>query len=136
MHMNILCNELFFALFSFALSNVVATVHKSFLNTWNVPVWFDMCYMCKLHTRFPGLSAKKKRVKYLINDFFFLFRAAPMAYGSSQARGRIGAAAAGLHHSHSNTRSKPHLQPTPQLTGGMCIDAATMENSREVPQSI
>ena len=34
---------------------------------------------------------------------FLLFRAAPMAYGSSQARGPIGAAAAGLHHSHSNS---------------------------------
>ena len=34
--------------------------------------------------------------------FFCLFRAAPTAYGSSQARGQIGAAAAGLHHSHSN----------------------------------
>ena len=30
--------------------------------------------------------------------------------------GRIGATAAGLHHSHSNTGSEPHLQPTPQLT--------------------
>ena len=37
----------------------------------------------------------------------------PAAYGSSQARGRIGAAAAYLHHSH--TRSEPHQQPTPQL---------------------
>ena len=37
------------------------------------------------------------------------------AQGNSQARGRIGAAAAGLHHSHSNTRSEPHLQSTPQL---------------------
>ena len=27
-----------------------------------------------------------------------------------------GAIAAGLRHSHSNTRSEPHLQPTPQLT--------------------
>ena len=27
-----------------------------------------------------------------------------------------GAVAAGLHHSHSHTRSKPRLQPTPQLT--------------------
>ena len=41
--------------------------------------------------------------------FFFLFRAAPMAYGNSQARGRIGAAAAGLDHSHRNVRSDPHL---------------------------
>ena len=32
----------------------------------------------------------------------FFFRAVPKAYGSSQARGWIGAVAAGLHHSHSN----------------------------------
>ena len=32
---------------------------------------------------------------------FLLFRATPVAYGGSQARGRIGATAAGLHHSHS-----------------------------------
>ena len=41
--------------------------------------------------------------------WFWFFTAAPGAYGSSQARGRIGAAPASLHHSHSNTRSKPHL---------------------------
>ena len=55
----------------------------------------------------------------LILCFFFFFsfsRAAPAAYGGSQARGWIGAIAAGLHHSHSNTRSEPHLQPTPQHT--------------------
>ena len=34
---------------------------------------------------------------------------------SSQARGRIGAVAAGLHHSHSNTGSELRLRPTPQL---------------------
>ena len=48
--------------------------------------------------------------------FFWPFRAALGAYGSSQARGQIGATAASLHHSHSNTGSKPHLRPTPQLT--------------------
>jgi len=47
---------------------------------------------------------------------FFLFRAAPKAYGGSQARGLIGAIAAGLYHSHNNARSEPRLQPTPQLT--------------------
>ena len=31
-----------------------------------------------------------------------LFRAAPAAYGGSQARDRIGAVAASLHHGHSN----------------------------------
>ena len=34
---------------------------------------------------------------------FAFSRAAPVAYGGSQARGQIGAIAAGLRHSHSNT---------------------------------
>ena len=41
--------------------------------------------------------------------FPFLFRATPEAYGSSQARGRIRAAAAGLPQSHSLLRSELHL---------------------------
>ena len=45
----------------------------------------------------------------------FLFTAAPAAFGSSQARGRIRTAAAGLYHSHSNTRSELHLQLMPLL---------------------
>ena len=65
--------------------------------------------------------------------FFFSFRATSAAYGSSQAKGRIGAAAVGYSHGHSNARSKPHLpayttahsnagsylplQPTTQLRG-------------------
>ena len=48
--------------------------------------------------------------------FFFVFsRAVPMAYRGSQARGLIGAVAAGLHQSQSEAGSKPRLQPTPQL---------------------
>ena len=47
--------------------------------------------------------------------FFGLFKAEPAAYGGSQAKGRIGAVATSLRHSHSNTKSQPHLQPTPQL---------------------
>ena len=41
--------------------------------------------------------------------FVFLFRAAPTAYGDSQASGPIRAAAASLPHSHSNAGSEPHL---------------------------
>ena len=52
--------------------------------------------------------------KYFI--LFCLFSAASAAYGSSQAGGQIGATATRLYHSHSNTRSEPCLQPTPQLT--------------------
>ena len=48
--------------------------------------------------------------------FILLFRVAPEAYGDSQARGPVRAAAAGLCLSHSNTGSKPCVQPTPQLT--------------------
>ena len=51
--------------------------------------------------------------------FFCLFafsRAAPTAYGGSQARCLIGAIATGLCQSHSNAGSELSLQPTPQLT--------------------
>ena len=47
--------------------------------------------------------------------YFILFLVYPMAYGSSQARGRIGAAAASLHHSHNTVGSEWHLGPTSQL---------------------
>ena len=50
-----------------------------------------------------------------INGAFFFFRATPAAYGGSQARSPIGAVAAGLQHSHSNTRSETHLRAIPQL---------------------
>ena len=53
-------------------------------------------------------------IDYSLSFFFFffffgLFRAAPLANGSSQARGRIRAAAASLCHSHSNAGSDLHL---------------------------
>ena len=51
--------------------------------------WPSFIPLC--HTHIPHLSA-----------------AAPAAYGGSQARGRIRAAAAGLYHRHSNTRSVAH----------------------------
>ena len=59
-------------------------------------------------------------IYYLLIFYFILFfvfsRAAPVAYGGSQARGLIGAVATGLHQSHCNTGSEPRLQTTPQLT--------------------
>ena len=60
-------------------------------------------------------------VLWLVLGFFFffylfLFRAAPAAYGSFQARGQIKAVVASLCHSHSYTRSEPHLWLTMQLT--------------------
>ena len=47
---------------------------------------------------------------------FLLFRAVPVAYGGSQARGPVGAAAARLHHSHSIAGSELHLRCAPQPT--------------------
>ena len=47
--------------------------------------------------------------------FFLVFRAALTAYGGSQARGLIGATAAGHSHSHSNAGSEPRLLPTLHL---------------------
>ena len=41
-----------------------------------------------------------------------LFRVAPAAYGGSQVRGRIGAVATGLCHSHSHIRCELYLRPT------------------------
>ena len=60
-----------------------------------------------------------KDYSLLLLFFFCLFaisRAAPGAYGGSQARGPIGAVAAGLRQSHSHAGSEPRLRPTPQLT--------------------
>ena len=42
----------------------------------------------------------------LLMYLFLLFRAAPVAYGGSQATGQTGETAAGLCHSHSNTGSE------------------------------
>ena len=56
---------------------------------------------------------KQKKTLYIyiciyIYLFILLFKATPMGYGGSQARGLIGtiATAASLHHSHSNARSE------------------------------
>ena len=56
-------------------------------------------------------------LSFLLFLFIYLFfRAAPTAYGGSQARGPIGATSTSLYHSHSHVGSQLSLQPTPQLT--------------------
>ena len=50
---------------------------------------------------------------FVLFCLFAFSRAAPVAYGGSQARGQIGAVATGLHQSHSNSGSKLRWQPTP-----------------------
>ena len=58
---------------------------------------------------FPLVSAVRGYILFFLFFFFCLFRAASAAYEGTQARGPIGAAAAGLLHSRSNMGSEPHL---------------------------
>ena len=57
--------------------------------------------------------------RFFVFVFLFHFRAAPMAYGSSQAKGQIRARAAGLHYSHSNAGSQPCLRFTLKLIAAL-----------------
>ena len=61
-----------------------------------------------INNMFPKIYMREYKFYFIL--FFCLFRAILMAYGNSQTRGWI------LYHSHSNTGSKPCLQPAPQLT--------------------
>ena len=90
-----------------------------FLCTTKSHSWFSLLlysgfFSCSYHYSLFGDLIR-------LQDFYFFFiiffRAAPAAYGSSQATGRTGAAAASLCHSHSHnhTGSELHLQPTSQL---------------------
>ena len=69
----------------------------------------------KIKNKAVAILVVQKKIFFFF-DLFSFSRAAPAAYGVSQARGLIGAVAASLRQSHSNTGSEPHLQPTPQLT--------------------
>ena len=69
---------------------------------------------CFLYAIFQQLLSKAGSFYYYY--CYFLFRATPAVYGSSQAKDLIGAAAASLHHTHSNTISEPHWRPIAQLT--------------------
>ena len=64
---------------------------------------FICAFLCLLSLRRPTF------IFFIFVFYFLLFRVAPVAYRSSQARVEIGAAAAGLCHSHSNVGSKPPL---------------------------
>ena len=57
----------------------------------------------------------KKVVKGQFYFFFFFFLGLCTRHRSSQARGQVEAAAAGLCHSHSYTESQLLLKPTPEL---------------------
>ena len=98
--------------------HLVLTFREPCLEKWKEKRWWAFNLQGKERRGKSVLQSLLVDPLSLFDNFFFfcLFRVAPTAYGSSQARGWIGAATAGLHHSHSNLGSEPHLQPTPQLT--------------------
>ena len=63
--------------------------------------------------------------------FFLLHRAASEAYGSSPARDRIRAIAAGLRHSHSNARSDPSLVCDPHHSSRQCRILNPLSEARD-----
>ena len=85
------------------------------LLAFHVQTTFECYLYIRTHLCMYILYIFHKCVYYIIIILIFFFRATLMAYGGSQARGRIKAAASSLHHSHSNARSEPRLQPTLQL---------------------
>ena len=86
-----------------------------------------------LYNTVPALLSRNSIISNKINysfeppDSFFswMFRATPKAYGGSQARGRIGVAAAGLHYSNARslTHSRPGIEPASSWTLGRFVSA-------------
>ena len=85
-------------MFGSDLGNFEDQVRKGFRGWGGFSVNKDMA----VHVRMGSVPAS-------IFFFLFLLRATCVAYGASQARGPIRAAAAGLHHSHSHVGSEPCL---------------------------
>ena len=73
---------------------------KEFLGA--IPVFL---IAAEFHWQFVSKPVTNYNLFFVLFCFALLSRAALAAYGGSQAKGPIGAAAAGLHHSHSNARS-------------------------------
>ena len=109
--------------------------HVEFLGQGSDDAWDGSCNLggsCSnagslTHCARPGIKPVSHRSRCIIDPagpqqelsllliFFFFFTAAPVAYGSSEARGQIRVAAAGLCHTHSNSGSELPLWPAPQL---------------------
>ena len=64
--------------------------------------------------RTPSSNSKDRKylltLAYAFFFFFFFFRAAPVAYGGSQASSQIGTVATSLHHSYSHSHARSELR--------------------------
>ena len=82
---------------------------------WTCTAAARQCWILSLLSH-PGIlsvlfmTSSLSRYEFLFLLLFF-YRLAPAAYGSSWARGQIGAAAASQPHNHSNAGSELHLRP-------------------------
>ena len=90
---------------------------------WIALQWKSGCiYLVELSFSldvYPGVGFQNHLVIPFLGFVVLGEGGAPVAWGSSQARGWIGAAAAGLSHSHSNTATELHSQPMPQLEANL-----------------
>ena len=79
-----------------------------FFNTANV--YTVIFYVAVASTMICGLMMfVSELLLYFLYSFFFYFYDSPVAYERFQARGRIGAATAGLYHNRRNAGFELHL---------------------------
>ena len=89
---------------------------QNFLSTLNSLIGLSKSEMTKKIKEGKGGATSCINTKKITSFCLFVFSAAPVAYGGSQARGQIAARASSLHHSHRHAGSKLCLQPTPHFT--------------------
>ena len=78
--------------------------------------FFTECYHTVLTVlQLVSLTQQHTFIYLFIFSFLSFLGPLPVAYGGSQARGPIGAAATGLGPSHIHSGSEPCLRPRPQL---------------------
>ena len=111
-------------------TTVNSTDRQNVLHPLTIPeisLYFFQKLVAPLSSYYNLLWVLQSKI-WFVFIFFQLPYAAPTAYGNSQARGRTGAVAAGLLHSHSNSGTKPRLRPTPQLTA--MLDSSPTEQGQ------
>ena len=114
----LLTDKRYWKLWVFNIDSLIAYTQFIMTNYAHFPlvfVFLDWIYchrnlesfLLKLYANIYLFSFIKDLILFILKN---VLRVAHVAYGNSQG------SAAGIHHNHSNTRFKLHLQPTPPLT--------------------
>ena len=83
--------------------------NNNFIIDENILSLYELSKIC-IGLNWNYRNGNTRKILTEFNFFVFcLLRAAPEAYGGSQARGLIGTTAASLYHSQSNARCELHL---------------------------